>query len=55
MGLLDSLLGSGTGLTAGAKAPDFSLEDQNGRRVSSAELRGRNVVVYFYPKDDTPG
>ncbi|MGH2900095.1 MAG: peroxiredoxin, partial [Solirubrobacteraceae bacterium] len=46
---------SGTGLAAGAKAPDFSLEDQNGRRVSSADLRGRNVVVYFYPKDDTPG
>jgi len=55
MGLLDSLLGSGTGLAAGAKAPDFSLEDQNGRRVSLADLRGRNVVVYFYPKDDTPG
>lgn len=55
MGLLDSILGSGTGLAAGAKAPDFSLEDQNGRRVSSADLRGRNVIVYFYPKDDTPG
>lgn len=55
MGLLDSLLGSGTGLAAGAPAPDFSLEDQNGRRVSSADLRGRNVIVYFYPKDDTPG
>jgi thioredoxin-dependent peroxiredoxin len=55
MGLLDSLLGSGTGLAAGAKAPDFTLEDQNGRRVSLADLRGRNVIVYFYPKDDTPG
>jgi peroxiredoxin Q/BCP len=55
MGLLDSLLGSGTGLAAGAPAPDFSLEDQNGKRVSLAGLRGRNVVVYFYPKDDTPG
>ena len=55
MGLLDSILGSGTGLAAGAPAPDFSLEDQNGKRVSLADLRGRNVVVYFYPKDDTPG
>jgi peroxiredoxin Q/BCP len=56
MGLLDSLLGSGTGLEAGAAAPDFALEDQNGRVVSLADFKGRrNVVVYFYPKDDTPG
>jgi peroxiredoxin Q/BCP len=56
MGLLDSLFGSGTGLGAGAKAPDFSLEDQNGKRVALADFRGRkNVVLYFYPKDDTPG
>jgi peroxiredoxin Q/BCP len=56
MGLLDSLLGSGTGLSAGAPAPDFTLEDQNGKRVSLADFKGRrNVVVYFYPKDDTPG
>ena len=56
MGLLDSLLGTGTGLAAGTRAPDFSLEDQNGKRVSLADWRGRkNVVVYFYPKDDTPG
>jgi peroxiredoxin Q/BCP len=56
MGLLDSLLGSGTGLAAGAAAPDFALEDQNGKRVALADFKGRrNVVVYFYPKDDTPG
>ena len=56
MGLLDTLLGSGTGLAAGAPAPDFALEDQNGKRVSLADFRGRrNLVVYFYPKDDTPG
>ncbi len=56
MGLLDSLLGSGTGLEAGAPAPEFTLEDQNGKRVSLADFKGhRNVVVYFYPKDDTPG
>ena len=56
MGLLDSLLGSGTGLEAGAAAPEFALEDQHGRVVSLADFKGRrNVVVYFYPKDDTPG
>jgi peroxiredoxin Q/BCP len=56
MGLLDSLFGSGTGLGAGARAPDFALLDQNGKRVALADFRGRkNVVLYFYPKDDTPG
>ena len=56
MGLIDSLLGGGTGLGAGDRAPDFTLDDQDGRPVSLADYRGRkNVVVYFYPKDDTPG
>ncbi len=56
MGLIDALLGSGTGLSAGARAPEFRLNNQNGKAVSLADFRGRkNVVVYFYPKDDTPG
>lgn len=56
MGLLDSLIGTGTGLPVGAKAPDFTLNDQDGRAVSLADFRGqKSVVVYFYPKDDTPG
>ena len=56
MGLMDALLGSGTGLGAGDKAPDFTLNDQDGNAVSLASFRGqKNVVVYFYPKDDTPG
>lgn len=56
MGLMGSLMGSGTGLTAGTKAPEFSLNDQHGKQVSLADFRGKkNVVVYFYPKDDTPG
>jgi peroxiredoxin Q/BCP len=56
MGFLDSLVGSSTGLGVGDKAPDFTLNDQQGRTVSLADFRGRkNVVVYFYPKDDTPG
>jgi peroxiredoxin Q/BCP len=56
MGLLDSILGGGTGLGAGDRAPDFALPDQDGREVRLADFRGqKNVVVYFYPKDDTPG
>jgi peroxiredoxin Q/BCP len=39
----------------GEKAPDFTLEDANGRRVSVTDFKGKHVVVYFYPKDDTPG
>jgi thioredoxin-dependent peroxiredoxin len=40
---------------AGQPAPTFTLPDQRGQEVSLAELRGRPVVIYFYPKDDTPG
>ena len=39
----------------GQPAPDFSLESNQGGRVSLADLRGKPVVLYFYPKDDTPG
>jgi peroxiredoxin Q/BCP len=39
----------------GTPAPDFRLPDQNGRLVSLAEQRGKWVVLYFYPKDNTPG
>ena len=40
---------------AGAQAPGFSLPDQNGKLRTSAEFRGKWLVLYFYPKDDTPG
>jgi peroxiredoxin Q/BCP len=40
---------------AGAQAPAFSLPDQTGKPRSLAEFRSRWVVLYFYPKDDTPG
>jgi peroxiredoxin Q/BCP len=40
---------------AGDRAPRFTLEDQNGDRVALEDLQGRPVVLYFYPKDDTPG
>lgn len=42
-------------LQAGSKAPDFTLPDQNGVPVSLAAFRGRKVVLYFYPRDNTPG
>ncbi|MDH3504959.1 MAG: thioredoxin-dependent thiol peroxidase [Nitrospirota bacterium] len=42
-------------LQVGNPAPAFSLPDDTGNIVNSSELRGKKVVVYFYPKDDTPG
>lgn len=42
-------------LNVGDPAPDFTLPNQAGEPVSLADLRGRRVVIYFYPKDDTPG
>ena len=42
-------------LTVGMDAPDFTLCDQNGNSVSLSALRGKKVVLYFYPKDNTPG
>jgi thioredoxin-dependent peroxiredoxin len=40
---------------AGSQAPDFELESDSGERVRLSSLRGQPVVLYFYPKDDTPG
>ncbi len=42
-------------LNVGDKAPAFSLKTESGHRVSLKSLKGRQVVLYFYPKDDTPG
>jgi len=42
-------------LKEGDTAPDFSTRDTNGNPVRLSELRGQKVVLYFYPKDDTPG
>ncbi len=42
-------------LAAGDQAPDFSLSDQSGNTVTLSGLKGRHVLVYFYPKADTPG
>jgi thioredoxin-dependent peroxiredoxin len=42
-------------LEPGAQAPSFSLPDQDGNTVSLDDFKGGKVIVYFYPKDDTPG
>lgn len=43
-----------TQLKEGEKAPDFTTKDQDGNPVSLKDFRGKKVVLYFYPKDDTP-
>ncbi len=45
----------GDSLTVGMTAPEFSLPSTLGRKVTLSEFRGRRVILYFYPKDDTPG
>ena len=42
-------------LEAGMKAPDFELNDQNGNAVRLSDFAGKKVVLYFYPRDNTPG
>jgi peroxiredoxin Q/BCP len=55
MGLLD-LFGGTPGVRVGDRAPDFVLPDRSGRTVRLSDYRGKKpVIVYFYPKDDTPG
>lgn len=39
----------------GRQAPDFTLHDPDGRAVALSDFRGRHLILYFYPKDDTPG
>jgi thioredoxin-dependent peroxiredoxin len=43
-----------TTLTEGSKAPAFKAKDQNGETVSLADYKGKKIVLYFYPEDDTP-
>ena len=55
MGLFDLLGGGEPGVKVGERAPDFTLPDADGKDVRLADFAGRPVVLYFYPKDDTPG
>ncbi len=42
-------------LETGSKAPDFTLQDKDGNSVSLSDFKGKKVVLYFYPRDNTPG
>lgn len=42
-------------LEKGIKAPDFTLPDKEGKEITLSDFLGKKVVIYFYPKDDTPG
>lgn len=42
-------------LSEGQKAPDFTANDQNGKSISLSDFSGNDLILYFYPKDDTPG
>lgn len=42
-------------LEAGAKVPDINVQDQDGNSLNISQLKGQKIVLYFYPKDDTPG
>jgi peroxiredoxin Q/BCP len=42
-------------VAVGERAPDFALKSDDGRRYALKDFRGKKVVLYFYPKDDTPG
>jgi peroxiredoxin Q/BCP len=52
--LHDKKINKMTHLTEGEKAPDFKAKDQNGNLVSVKDFKGKKVVLYFYPEDDTP-
>jgi peroxiredoxin Q/BCP len=55
MALFDFLGAGGAGIQSGDEAPDFTLPDADGKLVRLSDRRGRAVVLYFYPKDETPG
>lgn len=44
-----------THLKEGDKAPDFTAKDQNGKDITLSDYQGKKVILYFYPKDNTPG
>jgi len=55
VGTFDSALNLGIGMKVNDKAPDFSLPDENGKDVSLKDLHGKTVILFFYPRANTPG
>jgi peroxiredoxin len=53
--LPDFIFTGETPMNINDKAPDFTLQDQDGKEVSLKDFRGKVVVLYFYPRADTPG
>lgn len=53
--MMTGVLFAGDMLSPGSKAPDFTLKDEAGVKHSLSDYVGKRVVIYFYPKDDTPG
>lgn len=53
--VLGGIFGGAVMLKPGDPAPDFEAADHNGNRVRLSDLRGKRVVLWFYPKADTPG
>jgi len=51
----NSELGGAIGMKVNDKAPDFTLQDENGAEVALKGLRGKTVVLFFYPRANTPG
>src|SRR4051794_13306845 len=57
LSMILSLMGAtpAIALEPGQQAPDFSAKNQDGKTIKLSELKGKPVLLYFYPKDDTPG
>ena len=54
-GTLNSAFKLGIGMKVNDKAPDFSLPDENGKDVSLKDLTGKTIILFFYPRANTPG
>ena len=53
--MLDFVFAGEIPMNINDKAPDFTLQDENGKEVSLKDLRGKTVILFFYPRANTPG
>lgn len=53
--VFDAIFSGEISMQVNDKAPDFTLQDENGKEVALKDLRGKTVVLYFYPRANTPG